>query len=75
MEGDNRDRSLDSRYWGFVPEDHIVGSPMVVLVSIDEERAMFENGKIRWNRVLTNPNPDKSRSAEKGWSVSAAPAE
>ncbi len=31
MEGDNRDRSLDSRYWGFVPEDHIVGSPMLIL--------------------------------------------
>ena len=68
MEGDNRDRSLDSRYWGFVPEDHIVGSPMVVLISVDEERALLDNGKIRWNRILSNPNPDKSKAAEKGWS-------
>lgn len=68
MEGDNRDRSLDSRYWGFVPEDHIVGSPMLVLISVDEERGVFESGKIRWNRILTNPNPDKSKAGEKGWS-------
>ncbi|MDE6785939.1 MAG: S26 family signal peptidase, partial [Muribaculaceae bacterium] len=37
MQGDNRDRSADSRYWGFVPEDHIVGSPMFILASFDEE--------------------------------------
>ncbi len=67
MEGDNRDRSLDSRYWGFVPEDHIVGSPMVVLISVDEEKGLFDSGKIRTDRILANPNPDKSKSAEKGW--------
>ncbi len=67
MEGDNRDRSLDSRYWGFVPEDHIVGSPMVVLISVDEEKDLFDSGKIRTERILANPNPDKSKSAEKGW--------
>lgn len=67
MEGDNRDRSLDSRYWGFVPEDHIVGSPMVVLISVDEEKGLFDSGKIRTERILANPNPDKSKSAEKGW--------
>lgn len=60
MEGDNRDRSLDSRYWGFVPEDHIVGSPMLILTSIDEERPLLDTGKIRWNRTFSNPNPDKS---------------
>ncbi|MDE5840666.1 MAG: S26 family signal peptidase, partial [Muribaculaceae bacterium] len=58
MQGDNRDRSADSRYWGFVPEDHIVGSPMFVLVSFDEEKGLFD-GKIRWNRVLRSANPDK----------------
>lgn len=62
MEGDNRDRSLDSRYWGFVPEDHIVGSPMTILISFDEERKMMEKGKIRFERILRNPNPDKSAS-------------
>ncbi|MDE6022225.1 MAG: S26 family signal peptidase [Muribaculaceae bacterium] len=58
MQGDNRDRSADSRYWGFVPEDHIVGSPMFILASFDEEKGLF-NGKIRWDRILRNANPDK----------------
>jgi signal peptidase I len=64
MMGDNRDRSLDSRYWGFVPEDHIVGSPMFVIVSIDEERSLFDSKKIRWNRVLRDANPDKSKGTK-----------
>lgn len=58
MMGDNRDRSLDSRYWGFVPEDHVVGSPMFIIASFDQDRSLT-NGKIRWNRILRNPNPDK----------------
>ena len=60
MMGDNRDRSLDSRYWGFVPEDHIVGTPMFVITSFDEERSLFD-GKIRWSRTGMNPNPDKAK--------------
>lgn len=67
MEGDNRDRSLDSRYWGFVPEDHIVGSPMVVLTSFDEEKTFFDASKYRFDRTLINPNPDKKKAAEKNW--------
>ena len=58
MMGDNRDRSQDSRFWGFVPEDHIVGSPMIILASFDGERSLFD-GKIRWNRILRDANPDK----------------
>lgn len=58
MMGDNRDNSLDSRYWGFVPEDHIVGKPMKVLISFDKDKGLF-NGGIRWNRILSSPNPDK----------------
>lgn len=58
MMGDNRDNSLDSRYWGFVPEDHIVGKPMRVLISFDKDKSLF-NGKIRWNRIFSSANPDK----------------
>ena len=43
---------------GLVPEDHIVGSPVFIIVSLDKERP-FADGKIRWNRTLSNPNPDK----------------
>lgn len=50
MMGDNRHNSLDSRYWGFVPEDHIVGKAFFIWLSIDKY-AGFLN-KIRWNRFF-----------------------
>jgi signal peptidase I len=49
MMGDNRHNSADSRYWGFVPEDHIVGKPIFVWWSSDPDRHGF-NG-IRWSRI------------------------
>jgi signal peptidase I len=60
MMGDNRDNSLDSRFWGYVPEDHIVGKPLFVLFSIQYQRADPSEGysdnnkfvKIRWNRMF-----------------------
>ena len=51
MMGDNRHNSADSRYWGFVPEDHVVGKPIVVWLSLDKDRGWFD-GKIRWNRLF-----------------------
>lgn len=50
MMGDNRNNSLDSRYWGFVPEDHIVGKPLFTWLSIDREAGLLE--KIRWERMF-----------------------
>ncbi len=49
MMGDNRHNSLDSRYWGFVPEDHIVGKALFVWMSIDGEANLIN--KIRWRRL------------------------
>lgn len=56
MMGDNRDNSLDSRYWGFVPEDHIVGRPERVLISFDPDKGLLSGG-VRWSRIFKNANP------------------
>ena len=50
MMGDNRHNSADSRYWGFVPEDHIVGKPIFIWWSSDPDRNFFSG--IRWNRLF-----------------------
>ena len=63
MMGDNRDNSLDSRFWGYVPENHIVGKPLFVLFSIQYKRALPDPNmpnvrqedqfvKVRWNRLF-----------------------
>lgn len=50
MMGDNRHDSLDSRYWGFVPEDHVVGKAWFLWLSLDKFEPLFN--KIRWNRFF-----------------------
>jgi signal peptidase I len=73
--GDNRDNSLDSRYWGFVPRDYVVGKPVVVYWSYDAPTEDLENWnahhlidvaehfftKTRWNRMFLVP---RSQQAE-----------
>lgn len=51
MMGDNRNNSLDSRYWGFVPADHIVGKPIFIMFSVDKHADLIH--KIRWDRLFT----------------------
>ena len=57
MMGDNRHNSLDSRYWGFVPEDHIVGTPSVIWLSTVRGKHFPQN--IRWRRFLKFVRPAK----------------
>jgi signal peptidase I len=51
MMGDNRHNSADSRFWGFVPEDHVVGKAIFVWMSIDPDPVSFLK-KIRWGRLF-----------------------
>ncbi|MDA9852299.1 signal peptidase I [Flavobacteriaceae bacterium] len=53
MMGDNRHKSEDSRFWGFVPDDHIVGKPIFIWFSIKGINDGIKNWSIRWNRVFT----------------------
>ena len=50
MMGDNRHNSADSRYWGFVPEDHVVGKPKFIWLSLDNEAEGLK--RVRWNRMF-----------------------
>ncbi len=53
MMGDNRHNSADSRFWGFLPEDHIVGKTVLVLMSVNKSD---ETGKLRWDRWFKSVN-------------------
>ena len=48
--GDNRHNSADSRYWGFVPEDHIVGKPKFIWLSLDKDKSGLK--RIRVSRFF-----------------------
>jgi len=58
MMGDNRYNSEDSRVWGFVPYDHVLGKPVFIWMSIDGLFEGIGNWKIRWDRVFTTVGLD-----------------
>ncbi|MDA8596706.1 signal peptidase I, partial [Flavobacteriaceae bacterium] len=61
MMGDNRQASEDSRYWGFVPFDHVVGKPVFIFLSIDANGQGIN--KIRWDRVFTAVSGEGERKS------------
>ncbi len=73
MMGDNRHNSEDSRYWGFVPFDHVVGTPVFIFWSWDMTAPSF--GKkiksIRWNRVMSTVAGDGERVSYRYWFLGA----
>jgi signal peptidase I len=59
---DNRDNSKDSRIWGFLPEDHIIGKVSMIISSFDPEASGFS--KIRWDRIFKSLYPKKENRSE-----------
>ena len=52
MMGDNKDNSTDSRFWGFVPEDHVVGKAKIIWFSKDPVASIYGESSIRMERIL-----------------------
>jgi len=68
MMGDNRHNSEDSRYWGFVPMDHVVGKPVFIFWSWDMTKPFGEKIKtIRWDRIMSTVGGDGKRVSYRYW--------
>ena len=63
MMGDNRHNSIDSRYWGFVPYDHIFGKPVFIWMSIDGINDGIKNWSFRWDRIFTTVSGSGERTS------------
>ncbi|WP_178984793.1 signal peptidase I [Winogradskyella helgolandensis] len=63
MMGDNRHNSIDSRYWGFVPNDHIFGKPVFIWMSIDGINEGIKNWSFRWDRIFTTVSGGNERTS------------
>ncbi|WP_299131014.1 signal peptidase I [uncultured Winogradskyella sp.] len=63
MMGDNRHNSIDSRYWGFVPYDHIFGKPVFIWMSIDGLMNGIKNWSFRWDRIFTTVSGSGERTS------------
>ena len=73
MIGDNRDASLDSRFFGYVPETHIVGKPMFTWLSIEgafpDQNSTYQapGKKIRWDRMFKATNTGEVNKTSYWW--------
>ncbi|MCK5906301.1 MAG: signal peptidase I [Flavobacteriales bacterium] len=63
MMGDNRHNSLDSRFWGFVPMDHVVGKPTFIWMSLNQHASGLK--KFRWDRIMTGISDQGNKSDRK----------
>jgi len=61
MMGDNRHNSIDARFWGFVPFDHVVGKPVFIWMSIDGFTSGIKNWSVRWDRVFSTVHGSGNR--------------
>jgi signal peptidase I len=63
MMGDNRHNSLDSRFWGYVPMDHVVGKPTFIWMSLKQNASGLK--KFRWDRIMTGISDQGNKTDRK----------